>query len=350
MIRLHGSTARERALERADPGPWDPERIVDGAPAHLRPLVLDLLGATGVPDVTLRVMRRLLPDDGPEEYSPDQMGAAVSFVRSAVERAAAAGAEPAVTRDRHACLDAASVAWAESALARRATSQRRLLRDVSHDIRSPLNSILFLADALRSGHSGELSAAQKRQIDVLFMAAVTLVKLVNDLIDYAHLDDAAKITVADALFSPGTVVEEVRGLLGPLLDYHGVELAVEQRCAAPRRGDARLLNRVLLNLLSNAIQAMPDGGGVRLELSDDAGGGLRVEVEDDGPGMDFGEVRQALAAAVAGQSLAETDGWTHGLGLSISARLVDAAGGSLEVEPGEPRGTRFVVSLPFDAL
>ncbi|MFW6088557.1 MAG: histidine kinase dimerization/phospho-acceptor domain-containing protein, partial [Gemmatimonadota bacterium] len=192
MIPLHGGAAAERAPDAgADRGSWDPERIVFDAPAPLRPLIVDLLGAAGVPDTSLSDLRRRLPERPAAECSPDEMGAAVALVRAAVERASAAGAPAETTRTRHACLDAASVAWAEDALERRSRQQRHLLRDVSHDIRSPLNSILFLADALRSGHSGELSSVQKRQVDVLFMAAVTLVKLVNDLIDYAHLDDTA---------------------------------------------------------------------------------------------------------------------------------------------------------------
>ena len=348
VIPLHGGAAAEHDGDTgANRGPWDPERIVFDAPASLRPLIVDLLGAAGVADASLRDLRRRLPERPVAECSPDEMGAAVALVRAAVEKASAEGAPADVTRTRHACLDAASVAWAEQALERRSRKQRHLLRDVSHDIRSPLNSILFLADALRSGHSGELSAVQKRQVDVLFMAAVTLVKLVNDLIDYAHLDDAAEIAVADTAFSTGTVIDEVRGLLGPLFEYHDVELTVEEADDAPRQGDARLLNRILLNLVSNAIQAMPEGGGVRVVTGQGDAGGLEVRVEDDGPGVDLPEVRDSLAAAVAGKSLAETEGWTHGLGLSISARLAHAAGGRLTVEPNEPRGTRFVVRLPF---
>jgi len=352
VIPLHGAAARDHAADvpAGEPGAWDPERLVSEAPARLRPLIVDLLGATGVREARLAPLRRHLPPRRPDEDTADAMGAAVSFLRRAVERAAAAGAPEEVTRTRHACLDAASVAWAEDALERRSHEQRRLLRDVSHDIRSPLNSILFLADALRSGHSGELTPVQKRQVDVLFMAAVTLVKLVNDLIDYAHLDDSAEIRVGDEPFSPASVVEEVQGLLGPLLDYHGVDLVVDPGCATPRRGDARLLNRVMLNLVSNAIQAMPEGGTVRLRLADGPAGTLEMQVEDDGPGVDAAEVSASLAAAVAGKSLAATDGWTHGLGLSISARLVDAAGGTISVRDAEPRGTRFFVGLPFPAL
>jgi signal transduction histidine kinase len=303
----------------------------------------------GSPEAVLAELRRTLPDPDPSDYAPEQMSAAVALVRAAVHRDAE-DAGPEITCRRHDCLDAAAVAWAEATLDRRETLHRRFLRDVSHDIRSPLNSILFLADALRSRHSGELNDVQGRQVDVLFMASVTLVKLVNDLIDYAHLDAEAELQIATVPFSPGAVIEEVRSLVGPLLEYHEVELTVAHEAASPRRGDAQLLNRVLLNLVTNAVQAMPDGGTVSLVASDDADGELVISVKDEALEADHRAIREALAAAARGAVLAETHGWTHGLGLSISARLAAAAGGDIQVESVEPHGTRFVLRLPFFQL
>ncbi|MDH3427185.1 MAG: ATP-binding protein, partial [Gemmatimonadota bacterium] len=112
----------------------------------------------------------------------------------------------------------------------------------------------------------------------------------------------------------------------------------------------QILNRVLLNLVSNAAQALREGGRVRLEVWDGPDGTLEASVTDNGPEADIDRIRKALHAAVRGDSIAETRGWTHGLGLSISARLVAAAGGSLDVEPGEPCGARLRLSLPFGVL
>jgi len=312
--------------------------------------VLDLLGAMGADQAALAEIRRNQDLSDPSPGQPEQMGAAVSVLRAAVEQAADLGAAQEVTRERHDCLDAACVAWADQTLERQATAQRRFLRDVSHDIRSPLNSILFLADALRSRHSGDLNSVQGRQVDVLFMASVTLVKLVNDLIDFSHLDTDADIQVASTPFSVETVVDDVQSLMGPLLAYHEVSFDVRRRETNPRKGDSQILNRVLLNLVSNAVQALSDGGEVTLEVWDGPNGTLEASVTDNGAAADIERIQDALRAALAGGSLTVTDGWTHGLGLSISARLVAAAGGTLEAESDELGGTRLQLSLPFGVL
>lgn len=304
----------------------------------------------GVDATIVADMRRAFTEPSESQQQPDQLGAAVSIVRSSVDDAARNGAADEDTRARHACLDAACLAWAEDTLEHQATAQRRFLRDVSHDIRSPLNSILFLADALRSRHSGDLNSVQSRQVDVLFMASVTLVKLVNDLIDYSHLNGEADITVADSPFSVESVVDDVQSLIGPLVAYHEVSLDVQQTETNPRTGDAQILNRVLLNLLSNAVNALSEGGTVWLRVWDGPDGTLEASVTDDGLHADIERIQNALRAALGGATTAETQGWTHGLGLSISARLVAAAGGSLEAEPAEGGGTRMRLSLPFGVL
>jgi signal transduction histidine kinase len=352
VIPLHGPGSKTRRVDDSYPpdDPWNPARIVNEAPAPLRSLVLDLLGAMGVDRTLLAEVRVDLELTDPPPGQPEEMGAAVSVLRAAVERASDLGAEAEITRIRHDCLDAACVAWADQTLERQASAQRRFLRDVSHDIRSPLNSILFLADALRSRHSGDLNSVQSRQVDVLFMASVTLVKLVNDLIDYSHLDGDADIRVALAPFSVESVVDDVQSLMGPLLAYHEVEFDVRRRETNPRKGDAQILNRVLLNLVSNAVQALDEGGKVQLEVWDGPAGTLEVSVADNGVEADIHRIQAALQSALSGEALTVTQGWTSGLGLSISARLVAAAGGTLEAEAGESGGIRLRLSLPFGVL
>ena len=120
VIPLHGAATPGDAtgFSEEERGPWEPARIVDSAPARLRPLIVDLLGAMGADDELLGELRQRLPDREAGDVSPEDMGAAVSIVRTAVERAAAGGAAAELTRTRHACLDTASVAWAEAALER----------------------------------------------------------------------------------------------------------------------------------------------------------------------------------------------------------------------------------------
>jgi signal transduction histidine kinase len=235
----------------------------------------------------------------------------------------------------------------EALLRRQIRSHNRFLQDVSHDIRSPLNSILFLADALRAEHGGPLNRVQSRQANVLFMASVSLVKLVNDLIDHARLDEDVPIRVASTAFSIQEVVAELRHLVGPLLTYQSVRLMVDLRGEGNRRGDAQLLARVLLNLVTNAAQALPEGGSIRIGVDGTAHDDLRITVRDDGTEADIDALRRGLEDATRGHPPGETRGWTHGLGLTISARLVEAAGGSISVRTPPEGGTLFDLAFPF---
>jgi signal transduction histidine kinase len=248
----------------------------------------------------------------------------------------------------HARLDLALAAVADDELRRARQTQKRMLEGVSHDIRSPLNSILFLADALRAEQAGELNPVQARQVGVLYTAAVTLVKMVNDLIDFSRLG-REHILVASTSFSVESVIVDLEGLLGPLMAHRQAQLRTELQAEGLRSGDPQLLSRVLLNLVSNALEAVDEGGHVTVQVSEAEGGDLRVEVSDDRAGTDL-EMLRSLLSVPESESPGRTLGWTRGLGLAISAQLVQAAGGRISVDSLAGEGTVFRVDLPFPRL
>ena len=286
------------------------------------------------------------------DLSLDDIGEALARMRAGLLRDAE-GQDPSthgLRARRHADLDAAALEAVSQVLERDAFRQRRFLQDISHDLRSPLNSILFLADALKTEHSGPLNPVQARQVEVLFMAAVTLVKMVNDVIDFARLGSSTPMSSAKLPFSLETVVSDVQSLVGPLVAHNGVELGIELRARGLRTGDSQVLNRVLLNLISNATHALHDGGTVRVLVTDQEDGNLQIVVSDDGQDVPIEKIRTVLDADDPYRLAGETRGWTHGLGLSISARLVRAAGGSIAVETAPEGGAVFTVLLPFPSL
>ena len=286
---------------------------------------------------------------------PEEAWAIAECFRKAVDgpsdsrvRRGPASAEP--QAERHAAIDRALLQAALAARERVSSTHRRVLEDVSHDLRSPLNSILFLADALRAERSGPLNAIQERQLGVLYTAAVTLVKMVNDLIDFARLGGRERIRVTLTSFSVESVLSDVRGLLGPLVSHRTVALRVDITTEGLRSGDPQLLSRVLLNLVSNAVQAVDEGGTVVVRVDETESGELRVEICDNRIGTDVGHLRGLISEAEAGRLPGETRGWTHGLGLSICARLVKVAGGRMQVASRTGEGTVFTVELPFKRL
>ena len=237
---------------------------------------------------------------------------------------------------------------------------RQFLRDVSHDIRSPLHSIIFLTEALHSSRTDQRPQAEQRQLSTIYAAGTSLLNLVNDLLDYARIQQGEVDEVAEYAFSLSSVLSDVRQLLGPLVHHRDTELTA--RCEEGERfvGDPHLLNRVLTNLVSNAVEAAGEAGhvSVRLESGD---GGLLGEVRDDGGDVDVATLRALLDVPAADAPMTrirrELDGSTHGLGLLICSRLVRQVGGWIEVEAidagegGEDEmsrsGTCFTFWLPF---
>ena len=343
---------------RADAGSrnWPPG-LLDSLPERFRDagahLARDLFGSSA----GVRVVGMDEAPDGGETWYSDLELEEAWAVAQAFRRAihdAGFGAEhenqPPDLSDLDAALDRTLLNAALASLNRTSDAHRRMVQDVSHDLRSPLNSILFLADALRSERSGPLTAAQSHQMSVLYTAAVTLVRMANDLIDFSRLGvGRERITVSASSFSLETVVADVTNLVGPLSTHRNVELETVFDAEGLRHGDQRLLSRVLLNLVSNAIEAVDSGGTVTLEFSDTDRGDLRIEVGDDRYGTDV-EALQRLLSITDDRWPGETRGWTRGLGLTISARFVEAAGGRIEVLSRSGGGTVFRVELPFPCL
>ncbi|HKK08240.1 MAG TPA: HAMP domain-containing sensor histidine kinase [Gemmatimonadota bacterium] len=226
-------------------------------------------------------------------------------------------------------------------------AQKALLRDISHDIRSPLNSILFLSEGLYSHNSANLTSAQRRQLGIVYAAAASLLNLVNDLLDFARTTEGNVGGIADMPFGVASVLSDVQRLVSPLADHHNTSLTVESHVDGARRGDPQVLCRLLINLVSNAIEAAGERGSVEWLLEDAEDGSLRVTVADDGPGADLDSVRELLAPQQEGRITRMLRGRTRGLGLVICGRLVRAAGGSIDVAASEAGGTRFTLELPF---
>jgi signal transduction histidine kinase len=237
--------------------------------------------------------------------------------------------------------------WQES-VDRSVEAYHGILRDVSHDIRSPLNSILFLVDGLYSGQSGSLNDAQHRQLGVVYSAAASLLKLVNDLLDFARIAQDETGLVDEVRFSVGGVLQEVRRLVNPIAEHRNCRLRTDVDVAEPRRGDPQMLSRILINLVSNGIDAAADDGSVVVRVGGDEET-LQVSVLDDGDDVSVEKLREAIATKDLEQGRLGRilSGRTQGLGLILCGRMIQAAGGEIEVGRTEDGWTRFAVSLPF---
>jgi signal transduction histidine kinase len=225
-----------------------------------------------------------------------------------------------------------------------------LVAEVFHDFRSPLTSVFFLSDALYAGLSGALSDTQKQQIGLIFAASLSLLTLVDNVLSSRNLD-AGRLKAEKVPLSVGALAEEVERITRPLAVQNGLTLRFELDCRDARVGDPDVLRRVLLNLVTNAINYTEEGGAiVRFQESE---ADIVLLVEDTGPGIgdqQLEDLFKTFRASAEGGRRGERRFSGSGLGLSLCHRLATLVEGDIWVESELGHGSCFGVRLPFPPL
>ena len=222
----------------------------------------------------------------------------------------------------------------------------RFLSNMSHEFRTPLNSMLALARILTDRTDGDLTAEQEKQVGFIRKAAEDLTELVNDLLDLAKVE-AGKIEVHAADFEVADLFGALRGMLRPLLVSESVRLVFDGPAGVPAlHGDEGKVSQILRNFISNALK-FTERGEIRVRAEHDAGAGtVTFSVADTGIGIAaddlariFGEYQQvdnAIQRRVRGT----------GLGLPLSKRLAELLQGGISAESEPGRGSTFFLRLP----
>jgi len=218
-----------------------------------------------------------------------------------------------------------------------------LLVQVMHDLRSPLTSILFLAETLQRGQSGDVNDLQRRQLGLIYSAGLGLSGVVSDALELARggteLSDPEP-----APFSCADVLESIAAIVRPMADEKGLEMRLVPPANDRRIGHAGALSRALLNLTTNALK-FTERGYVELSCRDLPGDRVAFAVRDSGPGINPDAVSTLFEPfrAARGRSGYAFSG--TGLGLAITRKLVEAQGGRLAFETTPGTGTRFFFEL-----
>lgn len=219
------------------------------------------------------------------------------------------------------------------------------LRNISHELRTPMNAIAGFGELLLSDRDSPLSDKQRLQIGEIRHGARHLLALINELLDLSIAEQGQlKITLAPVPMRG--VIDECVALLRPLADTAGIRL-VALDAGAPEvhgLGDRTRLTQVLLNLISNAIKYNARDGSVRIRCALRAGE-VEVEVVDDGPGLSESQ-RARLFEAFERLDAGKTTIEGAGLGLALSRVLMRAMGGAIAVDSAVGRGSTFRISLP----
>ena len=225
----------------------------------------------------------------------------------------------------------------------------RFLSNMSHEFRTPLNSMLALSRLLLEDAERPLAAEQRRQVGYIRQAAEDLTELVNDLLDLAKVE-AGKIVIRPAEFDVRDLFAALRGMLRPLLLNDQVNLVFEEpEGVPPMHTDEGKVSQILRNLLSNALK-FTERGEIRVSarsVGEGPGGPLiAFSVTDTGIGIapadqqrifeEFGQLENPVQRRVRGT----------GLGLPLVRRLATLLGGSVSLDSTPGEGSTFTIVLP----
>jgi PAS domain S-box-containing protein len=229
-------------------------------------------------------------------------------------------------------------------LARVHDYRERLLGELSHDLRAPLQLVVTRADqVLRSEPDADL----RRQVAGMRLAALDALEQVNDMLEQVKADHGERrLSLVDADLAQ--VVKTVAESFAPLAEARDIDLQViAGGTSVPARFDVERMSRIVSNLLANAIRHAPEAGGVRCELRMH-GGAARLEVADSGPGVPpehrnkiFGRYRSGLSGD------GRRRGAGAGLGLAIVREFVELHGGTVSLDEAPEGGALFAVELPL---
>ena len=221
-------------------------------------------------------------------------------------------------------------------------ARRGLVAAVSHDLRTPLTSLRLLAEAIEDDLVDP--DTRRRYLEQMSVHIRSLSALVEDLFELSRLEAGEINWSMQRVRLDELVAETVEAMRAEAEANH---VAVEARVptdVGPARGDPEKLQRVLFNLIQNALRHTPADGSVTVAAVSN-GGSIEVEVADSGEGLDPGDRERVFEPFYRGRNDRARSGEGSGLGLSICRAIVEAHGGEISVASSSA-GTRVRFSVP----
>jgi signal transduction histidine kinase len=224
-------------------------------------------------------------------------------------------------------------------------AKSRFLSHISHEFRTPLNSIRNLARMLATHMDGPLTPEQERQVFYIRSSADALLEMVNDLLDLAKIE-AGKTEIQLSEINLAEMLGAMRGMFRPLMTSDQVTLSFADATALPSmRTDETKLSQIVRNLISNAVK-YTERGRIDVAASLAPGDRVRIAVSDTGIGIATENLPRIFDEFVQVTNPLQMRHKGTGLGLSLSMSLARMLGGTIDVESELGFGSTFTVILP----
>jgi CheY-like chemotaxis protein len=239
---------------------------------------------------------------------------------------------------------------ANAELARAARLKDEFLASMSHELRTPLNAVLGLSEALQEQLYGPLNERQHKSLRSIEKSGRHLLALINDILDVSKIE-AGKLGLEIGPVSVELVCQASLGLIKQAAQKKRLKVSSSFDSAVEIvQADQRRLKQILVNLLSNAVKFTPEGGAISLEVVGDVEREVvHFTVWDTGIGISPEEMGRLFQPFVQLDSSLSRQYTGTGLGLALVRRLTELHGGGVSVKSKIGKGSRFTVSLPWQA-
>ncbi|MBI3016451.1 MAG: hypothetical protein HYY62_00390 [Deltaproteobacteria bacterium] len=235
-----------------------------------------------------------------------------------------------------------ALAHANVRLMKASEEKSEFLSNMSHDFKTPLNSILGFTQVILSDDNGKLSPQQIKNLNSVLKSGKELLQMINLILDFSKME-AGRTEIVVEEFSFESLLDECLEATEVLLHGKKVALLKEIQTHLPTlKTDRPKIKRILLNLLSNATRHT-ERGKIKVSASAEETS-LLFSVEDTGAGI---EPERLLTIFDEFNNQAQSKPGGTGLGLAISKRFVEILGGEIHVESTKGKGTLFIVKIPF---
>jgi signal transduction histidine kinase len=221
----------------------------------------------------------------------------------------------------------------------------KFISTVSHELKTPLTSIIAFTDILSKHQGGEKQDRNIQQLDIVKKSGQHLLTLINDLLDYSRLE-SGEVKIEREEFDMGELVTEVKRAMSPLLASKSQSFSFDGGLSGHVvRLDRRRIVQVLMNLISNAHKYSPTGTTITME-GQIKNNNLEVAVVDQGVGISSDDQARLFTKFFRVDNEATRSVGGTGLGLSITKGIVETHGGVVAVQSTVGQGTRFSFTVP----
>ncbi|MDL2252107.1 response regulator [Odoribacter sp. OttesenSCG-928-J03] len=227
--------------------------------------------------------------------------------------------------------------------ARLLEGRKQMIRSVTHDIKSPLSSIIGYIELL---NNMPINEQQRYFLKNMQGSSDHILRLVNNLLDFSKLENN-KMIVENKAFNPMQLLREIHDTFIPLATAKNLTLEcnIDNELDCTAQGDVLHIRQILTNILSNAVKYTERGSISFSAQTQDEGRSLLLKIEDTGLGMTPEEQKQIFNEFTRLPSGIASEG--TGLGLTITLKLIHLLGGTIELESTPNQGSCFTICLPL---